>query len=584
MYQRAASEMTPAEISLSWVLVDGEPRQVSEFAAIAPRRRPDAVCPQCDRRLTLKLGNRRRHHAAHRPGDRCLATRPESALHLDCKFALAAALRSAAGPDARVTFRQACRGAPGERCDRMLATTWAEPWDDVKVEHRLDHARRPDILLLRKGKPVGAVEILASHAVTDEKANVLAATGLPWVEIDADPARRRTSDWNVDEPVDARRVNAVQHWRCAVHAGEIAMRRSAQMTVREPSPDEYLHSTSLRAARVVDLYHPSGQHERFIYKIVDARTVKLDTIRRLLRGNLVVAEVRDDDPGNPVRADASLRLAFREDVTRLRGDSGAFIDSPMQWARDGVAEFITQEAMFDRQPRDPTVLATTYPRRWFFSSRFDRWFLPDDMRDVRWDRADDDPLGAHPAWRRPDESRATRPAPEGSWSTLIFARRLTAGAVRLQAKMHVGVAGVAPGIVRIDVPVGEKRRTLFLIERATDDAVIESLITDTTRDGARVDHLLWLSHPRDWRPALEPCAWAAAGCDSRGRGAIVIDRTGVYHIDAFLRAVASRDASTLPANVRSAMADRVTRLRQRRHEHAHEHEHEHEPHEALSSL
>src|SRR5881275_2385460 len=114
----AAPSPTPSTaIGLSWVLVDGVPRHVSEFAALPPRRRPDAICPQCGRHLILKLGTVRRHHAAHEAGWRCPATRAETALHIDCKLALAFALRSAPTPVLRI--RRRCGGAGDETCDRI---------------------------------------------------------------------------------------------------------------------------------------------------------------------------------------------------------------------------------------------------------------------------------------------------------------------------------------------------------------------------------------------------------------------------------------------------------------------------------
>ena len=40
-------------VGLAWVLVDGTPRHVSDFAALPSRRRPRAICPQCARRVIV---------------------------------------------------------------------------------------------------------------------------------------------------------------------------------------------------------------------------------------------------------------------------------------------------------------------------------------------------------------------------------------------------------------------------------------------------------------------------------------------------------------------------------------------------
>jgi hypothetical protein len=554
-------DQSPEEGRLSWVIVDGAPRPVSEFASTAPSRRPIAACPHCGQRMILKLGAIRRHHAAHRPGAECLATRPESALHLDCKFALAEALRAAAVPRAQLTFRLACPGSDYERCDRLSTATWSLGWDEVRVEHRLEDARRPDVLLLRDGVPVGAIEIVVSNAMADDKANALAELGVPWVEVDADPARRRAADWIVDQPIDVRRLNSVAAWRCPAHESERVFRARVPMVVREAPPDPCIRATVLRAARVVDLYHASGSRERFIYKLVEQLENGLPRSQRLMRGNLEIAAV-NATVGADRGAGRALQRAFRADVAALRGDASCFADSPMHWAEAGIAEFIVNEAMFDRRLPDPTVLATTFPRRWFYSPQARQWFLPDDFRDVRWDRDVDDPLGPHPASDLSARTASTRPAREGSWSTLIFARRPSAAMFGRDVKAGV----VAPGIVRVDVDVGGARRTsrrsLFVLEREIDDATLADAIDASSRAAATRD-ALWLSHPRDWRGALTAVAWLPSGADQRGRGAIVVDGVGVFHASAFLQAIARRDRQLSVANVREAMEARTGRLKQR---------------------
>src|SRR5258708_31310209 len=123
--------------SLAWVVVDDAPHHVSEFATLAPRERPRAACPQCGRRVTLKLGRVRRHHAAHPPSCACPAIRAETALHLNAKIGLAMALRRYAGSVVAIDVRSACAGAPGERCDRASTSVWLDDWDAVDVELRV---------------------------------------------------------------------------------------------------------------------------------------------------------------------------------------------------------------------------------------------------------------------------------------------------------------------------------------------------------------------------------------------------------------------------------------------------------------
>lgn len=226
------------------------------------------------------------------------------------------------------------------------------------------------------------------------------------------------------------------------------------------------------------------------------------------------------------------------------------------------AEYITTEAVFDRRRPDPTVLATTYPRRWFYSRASGEWFLPADMRDVRWDRPIDDPLAPHPASRRQVSGR-TGAAPEGSWSTFVFARRPSAAAFG-----SVGATTqLLPGVARLDVKLDQRgrrrasstHRVVCVVTHETDAAGIVAGVAMLRQDDDGAD-ALWLTHPRDWRPALAGVAWAPAGCDSRGRGGVVVDGVGVLRAEAFLRALAQGDARFSTRNLRRAMAARVERL------------------------
>ncbi|MCP4360881.1 MAG: hypothetical protein GY796_22970 [Chloroflexi bacterium] len=109
-----------------YVLVDSELRHVSEFAALLPRQRPESICPVCKQEITLKLGQEREHHYAHRPGTLCPTTRPETALHLNCKLYLAQQLRQVQA----VNTLETC-----SICEEKQRTHgWIARWDEVIVE------------------------------------------------------------------------------------------------------------------------------------------------------------------------------------------------------------------------------------------------------------------------------------------------------------------------------------------------------------------------------------------------------------------------------------------------------------------
>lgn len=523
--------------SLVWVLIDGRARHVSTFAGVPPRERPEARCPECGSVVTLKLGRTRRHHAAHAPHSVCAATHPETALHLDCKLALAAALNraldraratdtTAAGPTLSVVRR--CAGpaiGPLETCNATTVAILAEQWDAVDVERRVSGDVRPDVVLLHRGVPVAAMEIVVTHAVSTEKAYALDALGIPWVEIDGVEALTSIDGWRLDEPLDVRAEGGRPPWRCAEH--------------RAP----------LVGARVVDVYHAGGRRERYIYRIsasdVDGRRLRLQCGTR---------EVAVISIGERSAARADVRIAFEDDLRRLAGDEGSFTDSPMRWAAGDAAENIVDGALFDRVGRDPTPLATTFPRRWFYAAASGTWFLPREMQDVRWDRPVADAFAAHPAWRASPLRVRERAVPAAAWGEPFLASRPNAAMFGYDWQPRVIVDGIGMIVVERD---GNPARTIVVVEQAVDDERIAAAVR--ALDSERRDGV-WLLNPRDWSPLLADRAWVVSGRDARGRGAVFVDGIGVLPPARFARALAKGDRRFTGPAIRRAMAARTDRL------------------------
>ncbi len=144
------------KVRLAWVLVHDELHQVTEFAGLAPRQRPAALCPICREPVTMKLGPDRAHHAAHQDDSECSATHPETALHQNVKFYLAQQLRLVS----KLEINEPCVGSGPNRpdCTSRRIMEFAIDWDDVQVEYALNPLR-PDIVLLVKGKPIAAIEV-----------------------------------------------------------------------------------------------------------------------------------------------------------------------------------------------------------------------------------------------------------------------------------------------------------------------------------------------------------------------------------------------------------------------------------------
>jgi len=533
-------------LGLTWVLVDGRPRCVSDFADIAPRRRPPATCPECNRKLTLKLGRIRRHHAAHAPQVLCAATRPETALHIDVKLYLAAQLEAAIGARPELVVRLRCDGAPGESCEAVHETSWVHDWDEVAVEACVAAAethRRPDIVLRRRGQAIGAIEVLVTHAVSEEKAAVLESAGVPWVEVRAnDRMLDPETGWRVGAPMPADRIGPSETdggWRCDRHS------RRENMLV---------------AARVVDVYREGGDRERLIYRVEELRVEGVTRAFTLRRHGRDIATQRCDWSLESQRsAWPELMAAFRADLRKKTEAAGAFADSPMRWARGDVAENLVHEALADIRPGDPTPLATRYPRRWFFARERGRWFLPRDMRPVRWDRPVLDAFAAHPAWTASRAVVRERPAPEDSWNGFIFASRPIAASfgTGLGASL-LSVTQEGPVVTLVlNSQLADRQRAIVVLGSAADDDLVRSVARSL--EDAGIDYL-WVSHPLDWSPTRSELAWAAAGRDSRGRGVVLVDGLGVYRADAFARAFQRGDRKLSPDAVKSRMGRRVAML------------------------
>lgn len=534
-------------LGLTWVLVGGRPRCVSEFAGLPPAQRPAATCPECDHRLILKLGRVRRHHAAHAPLAACAATQPETALHIDLKLYLAAQLEAAMASRTGIVIGVPCQGAAGEECPEVWETPWLRDWDEVAVEGRIapkDGRWRPDIVLRRRGQPIGAIEVLVTHSVSDDKAAALAGAGIPWVEIRADE-RMLTPEggWRIGTALPVHRSgpqpDGDDGWRCERH---------------------WRRETRLVAARVVDVYREGGARERLIYRVDELRiegVARALTLRR--HGRDIATQSCDWSLKSQRAAWTALMAAFRSDVRKLGEPAGTVVDSPMRWARGDVAENLVHEALSDLQPGDPTPLATRYPRRLFFARERRRWFLPREMREVRWDRPLLDVFAAHPAWTASRSAVRERPVPEDAWSSFVFASRPVAASFHPGSDAK-GVSVIQEGpivTISLDAPPEGHRRALVVLSAAADDATVRRVAR--LLDDAGVEHV-WVSHPRDWSATRSELAWTAAGRDSRGRGVVVVDGLGVFRAEAFARAFQRGDRKLSPDVLKRRMARRVATL------------------------
>src|SRR5262245_1166909 len=173
--------MSTGAVQIAWARVDGRFCHISEFAGLALGERPLAACEACDRRLVMKLGRTRAYHFAHEATSVCVLTAPETAIHYNTKRFLADRLAMAR----RLYVARRCVGTCTQpACSETIATTIVEDWDEVCVEVSLDHVR-PDVVLRRGGTAILAIEVRATHAVSDAKEARLKNIDVPWIEVDA---------------------------------------------------------------------------------------------------------------------------------------------------------------------------------------------------------------------------------------------------------------------------------------------------------------------------------------------------------------------------------------------------------------
>jgi hypothetical protein len=390
--RRAAADCTA--VRLAWALVaqpDGSERllPVSRFAGRDRADRPPARCPVCREPVTLRLGPVRMHHAAHRPGARCTADAGEGALHLNAKCALWARLTREAGPAARLAITAECRETAYEDgssrrgpCGARHESTWLTGWDRAELEVAMG-ATRPDLLLRRGDVVVGAIEIVATHAVDRRKARALSALGAPWVEVAARDAAEAAERWG-DLVLPTMQLGAVGTvggpWRCALHARRAAERATRQANGFRPWK-----------ARIVDCYLPGGRWTRDVF-VMEAE----------LRGGRVVA-VRlvhglDDDviakATRPEREGSAreLHAAFVR-WARSRRAEGTIVDSPMPW----VAGARLAVPVAQREGRGPLSAwrssEVTMARRWRWERAREAWVRVAGVMERGWPTVPSRPSG-----------------------------------------------------------------------------------------------------------------------------------------------------------------------------------------------
>lgn len=166
----------------------------AEVRASEAERGVRYTCPDCQVLLTPRLGSVRVPHFSHKAEAAICDFRYETEEHYRAKMAIVQAVES--GMPVRLL-----RLCP--LCQVVTETPLPAAVCRATSELTLSTNHRADVALLdAQGEVVAAIEVLMHHPVDDEKGQLLAAHGVPWVEVralevlDADqPIWRLTQDF-----------------------------------------------------------------------------------------------------------------------------------------------------------------------------------------------------------------------------------------------------------------------------------------------------------------------------------------------------------------------------------------------------
>lgn len=559
---------------LAWVVTADGLRHVSTYAHLTPHERPAALCPACDRAVRLKLGARVVHHAAHTPGDLCAVTRPETALHFNLKCHIAAELERAIGAGAALRVTERCMvgqsGLPWSRridapapdeylrdewlaepCGQRRDRLWIEGWDGVALERRVGDergARVPDVVLYQGDRTVAAIEVFHSHAVDAAKAEVLAGLGIPWVEVRAEESLHAgDSPWTVAKALPVHRIGSSSPWRCDYHEElrQSLLRSEAVAAEREAQAREAArHKRRTVSIRLVDLLYPSGKVYRNVYRVLEESTDGVAHGVMLTRNEETLLALRLDS-GPKAELWRRLKGRYHADVVAIVGRTGALSDSPMEWVRGEDAERVDRLLFMRDWTKVP--MEDVFPLRWRFARQRQQWFLPKDLKEVRWEVLSA-PLAPVIVAPRP----TTRAAPVGIASPTPRWRR------------PLGREDLGPAVVAASVLQGA---LLFELKRSSNGAERVVLIPREHRnvgDMLAADEIvvanrlerIWLCIAGEWSRRVVHLPWLPV-VEHRGQQPGVSVRGLSVPVSAAVEAFASGDAA-IDDEIRAARALAMT--------------------------
>lgn len=189
---RLSPPATPTEVNqtnaLQPPLALQVPYGVSQHGDLVPARDADAAavyaCPGCAGLLVLHAGAVRAKHFAHKANTACDG---ETLAHITAKLLVAKVIDEHCDSKTCITLLCTC-----SKCDSPVQRELAHSaFTNSAIEERIGPFVC-DVVAFKDGRPVLAVEIFNSHALSDEKAEQL---DLPWIELEATEVLADPFNW-----------------------------------------------------------------------------------------------------------------------------------------------------------------------------------------------------------------------------------------------------------------------------------------------------------------------------------------------------------------------------------------------------
>lgn len=166
------------------------------------------ACPECRTPLVYRAGETVTHHFAHKANTACTG---ESVLHLTAKMLIAQTIEEHAATEnnSRISMKCNC-----DCCNSQFNLNLPKnAFSSARQEERIG-SFICDVVAMRDGQLALGVEVLATHAVGEEKANELS---IPWIELTAESILAEPTYW---QPVNSK-LKPVRCSVCKEHLNKI---------------------------------------------------------------------------------------------------------------------------------------------------------------------------------------------------------------------------------------------------------------------------------------------------------------------------------------------------------------------------